>query len=786
MKYFDKVRTSASSLRIPLSLEFPCEWTKSPTYSTQKSLSFFQILALMRKWILVGILILMGEQVWSQPKIGLTLSGGGAKGLAHIGILEAIDSAGLRVDCITGTSMGSIIGSLYAAGYSGKEIEKIARDMDWNFLFSGKPSIRNVNIDEKTEFDNYAIEVPFENGKFKMRSGIIEGQEIWLKFQELFLPVYDIKDFSKFSIPFKCVATDISTGKAVVLDQGELVTAIRASMALPSIFTPIDYKDTKLIDGGVVRNFPVSDVKAMGADYIIGVNLSQGLQKAADLTTAIDILYQIGFYKDADDFVEQLKLCNLLIQPRLEKFSAASFSSADSIIAVGKKTGDLFYPTFKRIADSLRAIYPEYAPVKNRLPQTRTVTVDSIRIQGLQNTTRTSFRNRLALEPGKTYDGVKVGEAIRRVYGSRNYRRIAYEWRPQKTTGHAILDFNVVERPLTHFKAGIHYHTFSNVALILGAEKKNFLIDRSKSTAKINLSENFRVLLEHSTAFGSKDEINFIGSLYYESFKFPIYQDFEQLYLYRSYNPQIDLKLQRTFGFSSALGIGTMLENFKIKPKISGITSFEGANTYFHSYLYYKHNTINKRNFSTRGWRIDGKFGVIYNQDPTAITIRDGTETVNTDSLDLDPFTQFHFKVENFTPLSRKLTLLTQFNTAVNFKGEDAYFNFFNVGGINDFVRNQIPFAGLPEYALNTNNVSVLMLGLQYQITRSLYTTLRLNGAVYDYLNDDKNISFDNFLSGAALSVGYDSGIGPLSISTMYCGQSDKIYGYVNIGFPFR
>ena len=731
-------------------------------------------------------MLLITNLVWSQPKIGLTLSGGGAKGLAHIGILEAIDSAGLRVDCITGTSMGSIIGSLYAAGYSGKEIERIARDIDWNFLFSGKPSIRNVSIDEKAEFDNYAIEVPFENGKFKIKTGIIEGQEIWLKFQELFLPVYDIKDFSKFSIPFKCVATDISTGKAVVLDQGELVTAIRASMALPSIFTPIDYKDTKLVDGGVVRNFPVSDVKAMGADYIIGVNLSQGLLKAKELTTAIDILYQIGFYKDADDFEHQLKLCNLLIQPRVEKFSAAAFSGADSIIVIGKQTGDKFYSTFKKIADSLRAIYPNYAPIKNRLPQTRTVTVDSIRIHGLKSTTRTSFTNRLALEPGKTYDGLKVAEAIRRVYGSTNYSRIAYEWHPNKTPGHAVLDFNVVERPLTHFKAGIHYHTFSNVALILGGETKNFIIDRSKSTVKLNISENFRVLLEHNTAFGQKDELNLILSLYYESFKFPVYQNFEQLYLYRSYNPLADVRLQRTFGFSSALGIGTTLENFKIKPKISGITSFEGTNTYFHSYLYYKHNTLNKRNFSTRGWRVDGKLGVIYKQDPSAITILDGTGTVETDSLDLDTYTQFHFKVENFTPLSRKLTLLTQFNTAINFKGEDSYFNFFNVGGINDFVRNQVPFAGLPEYALNTNNISVLMLGLQYQITRSFYTTLRLNGAVYDYLRDVNNISFDNYLSGAALSFGYDSGIGPLSISAMYCGQSDKVYGYVNIGFPFR
>ncbi len=722
----------------------------------------------------------------AQPKIGLALSGGGAKGLAHIGILEAIDSAGLRIDCITGTSMGSIIGSLYAAGYSGKEIEKIVRDLDWNFLFSGKPSMRTVNIDEKKEFDNYAIEVPVQDGKLKITAGIIEGQELWLKFQELFLPIYDIKDFSKFSIPFRCVATDISTGKAVVLDQGELVTAIRASMAIPSIFTPIDYKDTKLIDGGIVRNFPVSDVKAMGANYVIGVNVSQGLLPAKQLNSVIDILYQIGFYKDAEDFHQERSFCNILIEPPLAKFNAGSFTSADSIIRIGKQIGHKFYPRFKKLADSLRAIYPGYQPIQNRLPQTKNVTVDSIRIRGLEHTTNRSFKNRLGLEPGKTYDGVEVADGIRRVYGSRNYNRIAYEWSPSKVPGHATLSFNVLERPLMHLKAGIHYHTFSDVALILGGERKNLIIDRSKSSLKLNVSENFRLLAEHNQLVGKKDNNNIILSFYHESFRFPVYENFEQIYLYRSRTTNLDVKVQHTFGFSSAIGIGTTLENFKLKPKIAPDVSTEGANTYLQTYLYYRHNTLNKRNFSTRGWLVESNLGFIYSQHPTAITFKDGTAVEKSDTLNLNTYTTFHVKVENFLPLARKFTLLTQFNTAINFSESDAYLNYFNIGGINDFVRNQITFAGLPEYAVNTHSVSVMMLGLQWQLTRSLYTTLRLNAAVYDYLTDDRSISVEEYLTGASLSIGYDSGIGPISISTMYNAQSDKVYGYVNIGFPFR
>lgn len=735
---------------------------------------------------LIGLVLIVGSgSLIAQPKIGLTLSGGGAKGLAHVGILEAIDSAGLRIDCISGTSMGSIVGSLYAAGYSGKDINKIARELDWNVLFSGKPSMRTVNIDEKTEFDNYAIEIPVKKGKLKIRGGIIEGQEIWLKFQELFLPIYDIKDFSKFSIPFRCVATDIATGKPVVLDQGELVTAIRASMAIPSVFTPIDYKDTKLVDGGVVRNFPVRDVKDMGADFVIGVNLSQGLATADKLNSVLDILYQIGFYKDADDFEHEKKLCNVLIEPPLAEYSAASFGSAQAIIDVGRETGKKYYPIFKKLADSLRALYPDYKPIQNRLPVVKEVTVDSITILGLENTTNRSFKNRLAIEPGKSYDGIAVGHAIRRVYGSRNYNRIAYEWHPAQTKGHATLAFNVLERPQVYVKAGIHYHTFSDVALILGGEIKNFIFDRSKATVKVNVSENFRLLLEQNQLFGKKDNNNLIGSFYHETFNFPLYENYDQQYLYRSRTTNFDLRLQRTFGFSSAIGLGTTIENFRLKPKIAADIAVEAENTYVESYLFYKHNTLNKRNFSTRGWRLEGRLGLVYNQRPSPVKVAEDGELVEADTS-LSTYPRFHFKAENFVPLAQRLTLMTQFNTAINFNPASAYINFWNIGGINDFVRNQIPFAGLPEYMVNTHSVSVLMLGLQYQITRSLYTTFRVNTAVYDFLDLNNQFVAANFLNGGALSVGYDSGIGPISVSAMYSAESKSVYGYVNVGFPFR
>lgn len=717
-------------------------------------------------------------------RIGLTLSGGGAKGLAHIGILEALDSAGLRIDYITGTSMGSIIGSLYAAGYSGKEIEKIAHDIDWGFLFSGKPSLRNVAIDEKAEFNKHALELPFEAGKIRIASGILEGQEIWLKFQELFLPVYNIKNFSELSIPFRCIATDVSTGKAVVLDQGELVSAIRSSMAIPSVFTAVDYQGTKLVDGGVVRNFPVMDVKAMGADYVIGVNLSQGLLQAKDLHTAIDILYQIGFYKDADDFLEERKLCDILVEPDLKNFTAASFNSADSIISIGKETGNRFYPVFKKLADSLRNLYPSYAPVPRRLPDLKHLIVDDITISGLKHTTKTSFLNRLALDKGQRYDGVEVADAIRRVYGSQNYSRITYRWEPT-TPGHAILTFDVTESPLTLFKIGFHYHSFSNVALIAGASAKNLLFDRSKTTLKLNISENFRVLLEQNQTFGRSENNNLILSAYHERFRFPIYSNFRETYLYRSRYSSFDVRLQHTFGFNSALGIGSSLEYLGLKPKIAPIES-EASNSYLNSYLFFHYNTLNRRNFTTSGWKVYAEAGIIHNQKPYDNFYRLDSVYGSTDTVSFKSYEQVKLKAEYFRPLTSRLTLLTQFNTGINFDYNNAYLNFFNVGGITDFLRNQIPFTGLNEYEVNTNSVSVLMAGLQYQLLKNLYATVRVNGGLYDYVTiADNSFNKGRFLSGYGLSIGYDSGFGPISLSAFYSDQARSVYGYVNIGFHF-
>ena len=321
-----------------------------------------------------------GPSPGQRPKIGLVLSGGGAKGLAHIGILKAIDSAGLKIDYITGTSMGGIIGALYAIGYSADSIEKLTRGIDWDLLLSNQSSMRSMIMDEKSEYGRYDVELPWVNHWFRFSTGVIEGEELWLKFSELFRPVYNIKDFSQFSIPFKCIATDISTGEAVVLDTGDIVTAVRASMAIPSIFTAVEDGGKKLVDGGVVRNFPVKDVRAMGADIVIGSNVSGPLRSPDQVTNALQVLLQVAFFREAADTRTQIPLCNIYVSQPMEQYNMGNFGEASQIVADGLAEGRLLYPRLKKLADSLNAIYGPEPISGDRLPAAHRVKISSYEI----------------------------------------------------------------------------------------------------------------------------------------------------------------------------------------------------------------------------------------------------------------------------------------------------------------------------------------------------------------------------------------------------------------------
>ncbi|MCD4683849.1 MAG: patatin-like phospholipase family protein, partial [Bacteroidales bacterium] len=258
-------------------------------------LSKFQILVTCFLFLYIALNAQEVKNTGDQrPKIGLVLSGGGAKGIAHIGILKAMEKEGIRPDYITGTSMGSIIGGLYALGYSADQLDTIIRQIDWGEALSNNIQLQYIAYEEKEYYNRYLIELPFENGKLKLPSGVIHGQMLGEMLARYAWPAKDYTSFDEFPIPFRCVATDVGTGKPIVFSEGSLAMAMRASMAIPTAFTPVDLDSTLAVDGGVVNNFPVEEVIEMGADIVIGVSVGDGLIPAKELSGMTDILFQIS------------------------------------------------------------------------------------------------------------------------------------------------------------------------------------------------------------------------------------------------------------------------------------------------------------------------------------------------------------------------------------------------------------------------------------------------------------------------------------------------------------
>jgi NTE family protein len=721
-----------------------------------------------------------------RPTIGVTLSGGGAKGLAHIGILKAIDSAGIKVDYITGTSMGSIIGGLYAAGYSADQLEKIARKSDWNEVLSNQSSLRAIVMEEKQEYSKYAVELPWVNNGFRLPSGVVEGEELWLKFSELFFPVYNIKDFSKLSIPFKCISADIETGEAVVSDSGEIVTAVRSSMAIPSLFTAIEHNGKRLVDGGVVRNFPVRDVKEMGADYVIGSRVSTGLLPKERVNNALQILMQIVFFKEAATSAEDIKLCDIYIHMPLLNYTAASFGKSHELLEYGMQQGRKLYPQFKALADSLNKKYGNQDIRKDRLPKVDSIYISQVEVNGLKETTKDFFVHMMGFETGKYYTSVKLGRMVRRVFGTRYYNRIVYALQPLPDSTVKLL-FDVVENPATFAKLGIHYNNFTGISLIGNLTSRNLFLPHSRSMISLNVGENLRARAEHLQYLGRGKKIALTLGLQYDKIDFDTYNNFRRDGEYATQFFKSDGKFQYSANRKFTVGVGTRYEWVNYKPAIRSTFEIQGKNEYVTTYGFVGINTLNKAVYPDKGVKIDGEIGRVLNQSPKVLFFNDGVPVMNPDSTGVSDhnYNRAIVNAEVYTPVTPKVNFNVMFQGGINFNYNRSILNEFIIGGLTKTIRNQVLFAGLEENSLTSSGVAALQLGLRSEMFNNLFIMGKANGLVNDFIDFDNTLKKPKYFTGYSLGFGYNFALGPLEISAMYSDQTKRVRSYINLGIPF-
>jgi NTE family protein len=744
----------------------------------------------MKHYFIFAILTLLTATVVAQqppgirPKIGLVLSGGGAKGLAHIGILKAIDSAGLKIDYLTGTSMGSILGGLYAIGYSADSIEKIARGIDWDLVLSNQSSMRSMIMDEKSEYGKYDVELPWVNQWFRFSTGVIEGQELWLKFYELFRPVYGIKDFSQFSIPFKCIATDISSGDAVVLDTGDIVTAVRASMAIPTIFTAVEDNGRLLVDGGVVRNFPVKDVRDMGADIVIGSNVSDPLRKTAQVTNALQVILQVAFFREEADTRTQIPLCNIYIDQPLEQYGMGNFGEAAKIIQAGVEEGRKLYPAFKKLADSLNALYGPQPATGNRLPAVHAIKISSYEVIGLHNTSEGFFIQNMNLLTGHSYTADQLSKMVRRAFGTRYYDRITYTMQPLSDSTNRIV-FHVEENPLTFAKIGLNYNQFSGISAILNLTSRDFLTPTSRSLVTVNIGENFRARAEHLQYFGRRANFTFTLGTQFDDFQITTYNaKYKEAGLY----DQNYYNLDAHFGYSTnrdlTIGLGSRFEDLSYDPSITSSLEFKGNNNFVTSYFFLRTNLLDRPVYPRRGFQLNAEADNVFEQNPNVQHF--GSQNGTSDSAFSDqPYQRLLVNFDQYIPLSGRYTLQTHLQGGLNLNYKRNVMNEFSIGGLTEQFHDQVTFAGLREGTFYSTSIAEGMLALRYQLFDNVLVTGKANVLFNNFITKSAFFTTPNFLSGYALTFTYMFALGPLELSAMYSDQSRRVLGYLNIGIPF-
>lgn len=736
------------------------------------------------------LILLISQSVYAQesrrPKVGLVLSGGAAKGLAHIGVLKVLKEAGIHVDYVAGTSMGSIIGAFYAMGFDPDSIEKLVLEQDWVSLLDDEISRNSYSVEEKEEQQKYIANFPLQGYLPKLPRGLKAGQNISNLLIRYTLPYMELTDFNQLPKPFFCVAVDIEKGTEVVMHSGNLAQCVSASMAIPTIFTPVMINNRLLVDGGIVNNFPVDHMKEMGADIIIGVNLGFKPYSRDELNSITSILEQALFLPANDRNKKNEALCNILIRPDLENNARIEFNKASRIIAAGEKAAREKLPELKALADSLNKLSP---PPPDKPPlKVDQLQIDDIKVEGLVNVSFDFIRGKLRIKTPCIITPANLISSIDRVYGTQFFEKVT--WRMELTGGKNTLVITTIEKNVDLLRVGARYDSDFYANLLLNLTLRNKVMKGSKLTLDAILGQYRRFRLNYlvHTAWNSHDldffsrlspfrlnmfpDIGF--NLEFNNFDIFSYNNSDRTAIF-SYN-QLKMGVFGRTNISNNVSFGSSAdaEFSSMSPKIySGLQQFPKAN----------YSLLNVAAFIN----VDSYDQSFYPEKGVQFFSRmEWITDISGHSRSLDDAVRFTSSFEMPVRITRHLTLIPGFYAGF-VKGDSIpqeYYLF--CGGMNQskILTGAFPFAGRQLLEISDKSMLIAVMNLRLNVARNHYLTFRANAGITSH---EVNTLFENekLYTGYGLTYGYNSIVGPVEFSFLRSGESDKSLTYLNIGFWF-
>ncbi|WP_233586715.1 patatin-like phospholipase family protein [Formosa maritima] len=750
------------------------------------------------------------SQEVNKPKVALVLSGGGAKGIAHIPVLQALDSLGIVPDLIVGTSMGSVVGGLYAMGYSGDSIAKIASQAKWSELLGGDVSLKDVGVEEKSEFGRYLVSLDFINWKPKIKASLLKDQNLREFFSVLTYPVYNVTNFDDLSISFRAVTTDLVNGEMLVLDKGSLAVAIRASMSIPSIFQPVPYKETLLVDGGILDNFPTDVAKELGADIIIGSNVGGGLEPIDKLDNIANILFQTSMLTSNLKDPENKALCDVLIDHVGNlSYSTGDFEKSKNIYEEGFIATDYNMSALVALAEKLKS----FKQKEHKLPEVKDEFVfSSIKYHNVSKENLSLLKARMNLSENKTYQIEELINAIDKAMGTELFYQITYH--VEVVEGNNILHLNGFEKARNQLSGALHYDTQQGVGLVVNYTGRNILGYSSRLLIGLDIAEQpkYRVQYQQyvgdtkswwwrAESFGQKTKQNFyVDGNKGEELKNAYYQIYAQ----------INKNLSSIYNY---IGFDLTYEFTKLKPTLDPSVNDNVYDLKKYTYgnlefsLHFQHNSMNQVFFATSGTYFKARFG--------------RTLTNNVDvSYELNPendangstngFSKISFFLEKRFPITKKTSIIGDLSSGFMFL-DDVDANdlsildygvaakYFLGGNLVRPIRDAVVFQGLDNSELIATQFMKLNVAAQFSPLNNIYIIPYVNlasvgfGDFDDYIQDAFspegnwiNTTDTSLLFSAGTTLSYNSILGPVNFDMAYINNLQKVKLFFSVGLKLN
>jgi NTE family protein len=701
-----------------------------------------------------------------RPRIGLALSGGSARGFAHVGVLQVLEEAGVPVDAIAGTSMGSVVGGLYSSGLSTDELRDVAAEVDWDRMFSDAPDRRNLPVERKVEQGRTVFGLPIIDGAPRLPSGIVQGQRITQLLTGLTWHVHPVRDFRDLPVPFVAVATDAETGEAVVLDHGFLADAIRASLAIPSVFAPVEIEGRYLIDGGIVRNLPTPEVRALGADIVICSDVTKPLAAADSLKTLVDILTQTMAFRTVERRDIDAELCDVMIQPDIQGLNSADFASAEEIIARGRAAAESALSEFEGLGITG---YANTRPEIEEDPLSALAHVSEVRVEGLERSPEASVLRSLGLDVPVEVDVRDVNEAVSRVYDTGMFQRVSYRLDPASNGSDQVLTVRVKDEGRSWVGGSYRYEGRYKASILATAAVRNLLLRGSTLLADLRLGEQTRVSAEIQKRFGW-DVAPLVGlKAEYKRSPFDVYMDGERVAEPRVAVGHISSFLGLGLGYSTSVGAVIKFEGVEADGA-ELVSDWSGEErTYFTLSGVAKVDTRDRLVFPRSGVQILGK---IEWGDGALANAGGG-------------FSHHVLDVDAAVPLSSAVSLWGR-AVAGTSDGADLPSQYlFFIGGANPFYLypdRQFSFVGQRVMESRGRHLQMLDVGLQWEVVPNLFALARWNTAA---LPEEWRIDSDDFITGFGAGVGITSRIGSAKVMVTGGSDADAVRLELDLGFLF-